>query len=87
MTAVEITAKADDHLDGLDSDAREQVLKKLNQAKEWTDHHVDPLSGWPYYKLRAGDYRAIITWDREEDVLLVEAVGHRRNVYDRHLPP
>lgn len=87
MTAVEITAKADDHLESLDPDAREQVLKKLHQAKEWTDHHLDPLSGWPYYKLRAGDYRAIITWDREEDVLLVEAVGHRRNVYDRHLPP
>jgi mRNA interferase RelE/StbE len=40
-----------------------------------------------HYKLRAGDYRAIITWDRDEDVLIVEAVGHRRNVYDRHLPP
>jgi hypothetical protein len=24
---------------------------------------------------------------REEDVLIVEAGGHRRNVYDRHLPP
>lgn len=22
-----------------------------------------------------------------EDVLVVEAVAHRRNVYDRHLPP
>lgn len=50
-------------------------------------HRLDPLSGWEYYKLRAGDYRAIITWNREEDVLIVEAVGHRRNVYDRHLPP
>ena len=37
--------------------------------------------------LRAGDYRAIITWDRSEDLLRVEAVGHRRNIYDRHLPP
>lgn len=31
--------------------------------------------GHPYYKLRAGDYRAIITWDREGDLLIVEAVG------------
>jgi len=23
----------------------------------------------------------------DEDILVVEAVGHRRNVYDRHLPP
>lgn len=85
MTDVEITPQADEHLD--DSEARERILKKLNEAQEWTEHRIDPLSGWPYYKLRAGDYRAIITWDREEDVLIVEAVGHRRNIYDRHLPP
>jgi mRNA interferase RelE/StbE len=48
---------------------------------------LEPLSGFPYYKLRAGDYRVIITWDRETNLLRVEAVGHRRNVYDRHLPP
>ena len=40
-----------------------------------------------YNILRAGDYRAIITWDRSDDPLRVEAVGHRRNIYDRHLPP
>lgn len=87
MTDVEFTPKADDHLEDLDPDARERILKKLGEAREWTDHRLDPLTGWPYYKLRAGDYRAIITWDRDEDVLVVEAVGHRRNVYDRHLPP
>lgn len=87
MTDVEITPQADEHLEDLDSEARERILKKLNEAQEWTEHRIDPLSGWPYYKLRAGDYRAIITWDREEDVLIVEAVGHRRNIYDRHLPP
>ncbi|MFB6176400.1 MAG: type II toxin-antitoxin system RelE/ParE family toxin [Halobaculum sp.] len=72
---------------GLDSEARERVLKKLAEARDWTEHRLDPLSNYPYYKLRAGDYRAIVDWDREADVLVVEAVGHRRNVYDRHLPP
>lgn len=28
----------------------------------------------------------VITWDREDNLLIVEAVGHRRNIYDRHLP-
>jgi mRNA interferase RelE/StbE len=87
MTEVEITSQADDHLEALDPEARKRVLKKLGEAREWTEHRLEGLSGWPYYKLRAGDYRAIITWDREEDVLYVEAVGHRRNIYDRHLPP
>lgn len=62
-------------------------MKKLDEAENWTSHRLEKLSGYPYYKLRAGDYRAIITWDRDEDVLIVEAVGHRRNIYDRHLPP
>lgn len=87
MTDVELTPKADDHLDALDPQARERMLKKLAEAEEWTEHRLERLSGWPYYTLRAGDHRAIITWDRDADILVVEAVGHRRNVYDRHLPP
>ncbi|PSQ31790.1 cytotoxic translational repressor of toxin-antitoxin stability system [Halobacteriales archaeon SW_6_65_46] len=87
MTDVKITPKADDQLSDLDAEVRERILKKLDEAREWTDHRLDPLSGWPYYKLRAGDYRVIITWNRDDDSLRVEAVGHRRNVYDRHLPP
>ena len=87
MTEVEITPQADDHLEDLETEARERTLKKLGEAQEWTKHRLEPLSNYPYYKLRAGDYRVIITWDRDEDVLIVEAVGHRRNVYDRHLPP
>ena len=87
MTDVEITPKADEHLEDLDPEARERILKKLHEAQEWTHHRLEGLSGWPYYTLRAGDYRAIISRDKEADVLIVEAVGHRRNVYDRHLPP
>ena len=81
MTDVELTLQAEEHLEGLDPEARERVLTKLDEAREWTEHRLDPLSGYPYYKLRAGDYRAIIAWDRDADVLVVEAVGHRRNVY------
>lgn len=87
MTEVEIRPQADGHLQDLEAEDRERVLKKLDEAREWTEHRLDPIIGFSYYKLRAGDYRAIITWDREADFLIVEAVGHRRNVYDRHLPP
>lgn len=87
MTDVKITSQADNHLEDLDAESRERILKKLAEAQDWTDHRLEKLSNWPYYKLRAGDYRAIITWNREKDVLIVEAVGHRRNIYDRHLPP
>lgn len=87
MTEVEYTKKALGQLEELDPPIADRVMNKVDEATEWTDHRLERLSGWPYYKLRAGDYRAIIAWDREADLLRVEAVGHRRNVYDRHLPP
>lgn len=87
MTEVEFTPKGRGLLANLDPPVSERIKRKLEEATEFTEHRLQPLSNFPYYKLRAGDYRAIITWDRERDVLIVEAVGHRRNVYDRHLPP
>jgi mRNA interferase RelE/StbE len=87
MTSVEYTEQALEHLTDLEDHVADRVLNKVDEATEWTDHRLERLSGYPYYKLRAGDYRAIITWDHEADQLIVEAVGHRRNVYDRHLPP
>lgn len=87
MTEVEYTEQATEHLDQLDPPVAERVMDKVDEASEWTEHRLERHSGWPYYKLRAGDYRAIITWDRDADLLRVEAVGHRRNLYDRHLPP
>lgn len=62
MTEVEWTPKALDLLEGLDSEAQERLLKKLDEAKDWTSHRLEKLTGYPYYKLRAGDHRAIITW-------------------------
>jgi mRNA interferase RelE/StbE len=61
MTEVEWTPKALDLLEGLDTEAQERLVEKLDEAKDWPSHRLEKLSGYPYYKLRAGDYRAIIT--------------------------
>ncbi|WP_248907019.1 type II toxin-antitoxin system RelE family toxin [Halocatena marina] len=87
MTDVKYTEQALEHLSELDPQVADRMMNKISEATEWTEHRLVPLSGFPYYKLRTGDYRAIIVWERETDILRVEAVGHRRNVYDRHLPP
>ncbi len=87
MTEIEWTPKAIELLEGLETEPQERLVTKLDEAKDWTSHRLEKLTGYPYYKLRAGDYRAIITWNRDDDLLIVEAVGHRRNIYERHLPP
>ena len=87
MTEVRYTEQALDQLDDLEPDVADRILNKVDEAAEWPDHRLAPLRGFPYYKLRIGDYRAIISWNSGDEILRVEAVGHRRNVYDRHLPP
>jgi len=87
MTEVVYTEQALDQLAAFDPPVADRIMNKIDEATDWTEHRLTPLSGYPYYKIRAGDYRAIITWLRKEDCLRVEAVGHRRNIYDRHLPP
>ena len=64
MTEVEWTPKALDLLEGLETETQERLVKKLDEAKDWTSHRLEKLSGYPYYKLRAGDYRAIIKSSR-----------------------
>jgi mRNA interferase RelE/StbE len=65
MTDVEYTEKALDQLEKLDPQVADRVMNKVQEATEWTEHRLEPLMGYPYYKLRAGDYRAIVTWDRD----------------------
>lgn len=44
---------------------------------------VSPLRGAESYKLRVGDYRAIFRIEeKQEPTLVVDTVGHRKNVYD-----
>lgn len=85
MTDIEWSERAVEQLEELEPDVQDRVVSKLEEATEWTEHRLDPLSNYPYHKLRAGDYRVILNWDKNADALKVKAVGHRRNVYKRNL--
>lgn len=85
MTEFVVTQRTDGHLETLETEYRNRLIQKIDEATEFTEHRLNKLSGSPYYSVRAGDYRAIVDWDRENDVIRVLAAGHRRNVYDRYL--
>lgn len=78
-----LTDTARDHLDDLESNTAERITTKLRNIADWPDHYLDPLKGRDDYKLRVGDYRVLIQWDRDDEILYVKAIGHRRNFYDR----
>lgn len=87
MAEVRLTPRAHGLLLDLPAEARVRLTDALRQAGERPDRELRPLEGYPYFSVRSGDYRALIDWDREAGVLWVFAVGHRRSVYDRFLPP
>ncbi len=83
MTEIFLTDRAVERLESLDSETEERIKKKLKSITDFPEHYQKPLKGREDYRLRIGDYRALIDWEREEDTLYVKSVGHRRNFYDR----
>ncbi|MEB3191063.1 MAG: type II toxin-antitoxin system RelE/ParE family toxin [Snowella sp.] len=73
-----------DDLDQLTQSMRVRILHKI----EWFKHNFDQMSPVPltgnlsgFYKLRIGDYRVIYEFDKECQVIYINRIGHRREIY------
>jgi len=70
----------------LDKPEARRIVQRIN----WLASHIgtvkpEPLSGdlAGFCKLRVGDFRVIYETLDSEQVLLVHAIGHRRDIYRR----
>ena len=83
MAEIDVSQQAADWLRDAEPDVRERVMKKLRSIEDFPDHYLKRLSNSPYYRLRIGDYRAIIDWQRDSnpETLFVREIGPRRNIY------
>lgn len=75
------TEEARKDLKKLETDAAERIIGKVEDAADFPEHYLSPLTGHDLHAVRIGDYRAIIK--KEKDEIAVITVGHRKNVY-RH---
>ncbi len=80
---VVLTQTAEKDLDSLDDKACEDIIKRLYKITENPLHFLERLSGYTLFKLRCGDYRAIIRIDTAKNLLQVVMVDHRKRVYKR----
>ena len=48
------------------------------------EHFLEKLTGMLEYKIRVGDYRVILLFDKANQKLRIQAVGHRKNIYKRY---
>jgi mRNA interferase RelE/StbE len=84
MYKVRFTLTTLGQLEKLDKSVSRQVFKKLKWLAEHFDESVPiPLTGnlKDIFKLRVGDYRALYTFDKKLETIVVHFVQHRSEVY------
>jgi len=80
-TEVRLSQTALDTLDSLDAESRERILQKLESGVDLPEHYLDRLRDVPGCRLRVGDFRVVVDWDRNAGVLYVVAVLERKRDY------
>lgn len=83
----ELSERAADGLAALDAATQQRVLDKLDDvvSDEFRapPKFAKPLTGMgPWQSLRIGDYRAIVRFDSDRQIMQVGAVGHRSSIYN-----
>lgn len=79
---VRINRSAEKELDALQSNLRARIVDRLLQLEENPrPHRVKKLQGQEAYRLRVSDYRILYTINDAEQLVIIYAIGHRREVY------
>lgn len=59
------------------------ILKKIYSIRENPLHFIERLSGVKLWKLKIGDYRAILQIMTKTGIINVIKIGHRKNIYKK----
>lgn len=81
MTDVVVSERAADWLRDAETETSKRIRNKLHEITDFPEHYLRTLTNSPYYRLRVGDYRVIIEWDKENDELFVRDIRHREGAY------
>jgi mRNA interferase RelE/StbE len=79
----EYSAESISVLERLDKVSSSRIIRKIDSILDNPSRYIERLSGRPEFKLRIGDYRAILDLDEGQRILFVRSIGHRRNIYSK----
>ena len=82
MYTIELTETAKHFLKKLEKKEAEMILNKIYALRDNPFHFLKRLQGEKLWRLRIGDYRAIVDVIVAMDRIIVLRIGHRRNAYD-----
>lgn len=70
-------------LQKLDPLTRKRIIEKLEEATEDPFIFAKRLTGTNLYSIRVGDYRVIVSIEKNKMMILVVALGHRSGIYKK----
>lgn len=70
-------------LNKLEPRTKERIWNKLQLCKGNPFRFLEHLEEIEGFKLRIGDYRAVVDVDSSTKTLKVLKIGHRKNIYER----
>ena len=76
-----ITETAKRQLAKLDMQTAKRIDKKLREISHEPFLYVIKLASLELYKLRVGDYRVLMSIQKEKLIIMIVEISHRRNVY------
>jgi len=82
MYSIQIEKNAEDFLKKLQKKDAEIILNKIYSIRENPFRFIKRLQGEKLWRLRIGDYRAIVDVVISMNKIIVLRIGHRKNVYD-----
>jgi len=84
MWTVKLHPMVDKFLHKLDKKSEQCIKDRLRKLREKPFHYLEHLEEMDYYKFRIGKYRALIDIDFEKNVIKVQVLDHRENIYKRY---
>lgn len=80
---VEWHPKAAKNLEKLPKAVKSRVIKRVDKLQNNPFHFLEHYEGEDFYKLRAGDYRALIDLDFKNRLIKIQVFDHRKRIYKR----
>lgn len=81
MAEVVLTETLLETLEQYDTGDADRIISKLEDIGDFPDHFLDRLKNHPGYKVRVGDFRVLIDWDKGQDLLYAIDVFERKKEY------
>ena len=82
MFSIQIEKNAEDFLKKLQKKDAKVILNKIYSIRENPYRFLKRLQGEKLWRLRIGDYRAIVDVIISMNKIVVVRIGHRKNIYD-----